>query len=107
MAQFPGKNGHSTWWDERRFGVRRILAMFDTHAAAAEFFGTTERTIMRWQAHGVDWLLADDIATKLWRHPADVWEGWDDLPPEAFDENCGGQGDQEILFPPSELEAVG
>ena len=76
-----------TWWDERRFDPGPALReRFADWEAAAECFGTTERTIMRWIEKGLNWVMADEFACHLGLHPRQLWPEWDQLPPEVMND---------------------
>lgn len=48
---------------------RRLAARLDVGVAVAR----------RWMARGLTDLEADRIATRLGRHPSEIWDGWLDI----------------------------
>ena len=62
--------------DEVRYDVTRLVARFETVAAAAEFFEVNERTVGRWLADGVSWVWADRLCGQMKIHPCWVWDEW-------------------------------
>lgn len=56
-----------------RFPVAPLVAAAGSAGALARAVGVSERTVARWQSTGVLWPVADRLATRIGRHPSEVW----------------------------------
>lgn len=47
-----------------------------TDQEAARLFRVTRRTIARWRLHGIDLMVADNVALSVGRMPWELWPEW-------------------------------
>lgn len=80
------------WAPLERYLIHAFELMRDPHMEKAtrghrltdmglgQVLGVHRRQIARWRGYGVPWVTADQLATRLGLHPANLWPEWNQVP---------------------------